>query len=228
MNDSERTARAMLIPVRLILLLVVIVVAMGALGSAFLMPRGAHAASADTQLSVSYYSQYQGQPTENYDCGPASVAMVLSYYGEGPGGDASGLTAVRNATGNTSGGDTGFLDLENALSYYGSSYFEISDSLSPAPSAQIQAMEQAAASGQLVIALISAYDFGRSYYGHWVVVTGFSSDGQTVYLNDPDNQNPQPGYPNWIVGGQIAVSLSTFQQAAYDAPTGPYGIVVTS
>jgi len=199
-----------------------------ALGEVFLMPLRTHAAPTDTQLPVPYYSQYQGQPGENYDCGPASVAMVLSYYGEGPGGGASGLTAVRNATGNTSGGDTGFSDLENALSYYGSSYSEIPDSLSPAPAAQVQAMEQATASGQPVIALISAYDFGRSYYGHWIVVTGFSSDGQTVYLNDPDNQNPRSGYPNWIVGGQITVSLSTFQQALYDAPTGPYGIVVTS
>ncbi len=219
MREESLQKRVRGIVAMLLLLLVI--------GSAFLTEKSAYAAPTN-QLPVPYYRQYQWQSTENYDCGPASVAMVLSYYAKGPGGSASGLTAVRNATDNTSGRDTGFSDLEIALSYYGSSYFELPNTLSPTPNAQIQAMEQATASGQPVITLISAYDLGRSYYGHWVVITGFSSDGQTVYLNDPDNQNRHRGYPNWIVGGQIAVSLSTFRQAVYDAPTGPYGIVVTS
>lgn len=179
---------------------------------------------------VPYYTQYKGQPAQNHDCGPASVAMVLKDFGRGPGGSKQGLIQVRKHTGNTSGGDTGFTDLENALSYYGSSYYEISQNNTPAPDFQMMEMAVAIEQGQPVIGLINAFDFGRSYNGHWLVVTGFSSDGTNnyVFLNDPDNQKPRPGYPNWIKGGAISVLLSTFKQAEFDAAGGPYGIVVTS
>ncbi|GAC1300911.1 MAG: hypothetical protein NVSMB27_41280 [Ktedonobacteraceae bacterium] len=195
--------------------------------------RSAHASSmvsVNTPLTVPYLRQYQGQSTQNYDCGPASVAMVLEYYNVQPTNSSNSnlMTQVRNSTDNTSGGDTGFTDLERALSHYGLSYNEISNSLSPQPGAQMQAMQQAiTAYGEPVIALIHGADLGRGsrYSDHWVVVTGFSSDGQAVYLNDPDNQPMR--WSGWIQGGQIAVPLSTFQQAARDAAPGPYGIIVS-
>jgi hypothetical protein len=197
--------------------------------------RIAHAqASKSTQptdmiLSVPYFDQYQRQSTENFDCGPTSVAMILEYFYAVPSGMSNGdlITKVRNATGNTGGADTGFADLENAISAYGLPYSEISNSLAPQPAAQMQAMQQATDNGQPVIALIHGADLGRGqqYGDHWVVVTGFSSDGQTVYLNDPDDQAPR--WSGWIQGGQIKLPLSIFQQAAYDAPYGPYGIIVS-
>jgi hypothetical protein len=88
-------------------------------------------------------------------------------------------------------------------------------------------MQNAVAAGHPVIALVHGADLGRgSAYGeHWVVVTGFSADGQTVYLNDPDTQGAR--WAGWIVGGQITLSRATFSQAAYDTPAGlPYGIIV--
>lgn len=203
--------------------------------SAVKTPRPARTPPDNAQLSVPYLSQYFGQPDQNCDCGPASVGMAVQYYGHRPGNlsDASYLIQVRNATGNTNActspnfpADTDFPELESALAYYGISYSEIPSSLTPQPTAQIQAMEQATSAGQPVIALVSGADLGRgsNYGAHWLVVTGFSSDGQTVYINDPDNQSAK--LPGWIVGGQIALSVSTFSQAAYDAPAGPYGIIV--
>jgi hypothetical protein len=194
--------------------------------------RSAHANSAvsvNVPLSVPYLQQYQRQSTQNYDCGPASVAMVLEYYHAQPSNSSNAnlMTQVRNSTGNPTASDTTFPQLERALSHYGLSYNEISSRLSPQPSAQMRAMQQATASGKPVIALISGTDLGRGsrYGGHWVVVTGFSSGGQTVYLNDPDNQ-PSRGRQGWIQGGQITLPLSIFQKAALDAPPGPYGITV--
>lgn len=203
-----------------------------------LLPRAAHSA----QLAVPYISQYQGEPDQNCDCGPASVGMVLEYYGIGPGNQTLGnwLIQIRNATGNTSTdctaadnypADTSLGNLEQALSYYGLSYSTVPNTLSPAPSAEVQAIQNATNSGQPVIAVIDGYYFGRgtkdgSYGYHFVVVTGFSSDGQTVYLNDSDNQSPKNS--GWIQGGQqISVSRSTFSNAVYYGPNGPYGIIVS-
>lgn len=193
-----------------------------------------HAAPADQpSLAIPYLSQYEGQSTQNFDCGPTSVAMLIAYYNGAP-NESSGsfITDVRNAINaarpqnDPTFGDTTPSDLEAALSTYGLIYAEIPNTLSPQPTAEIQAMEQATASGRPVIAIIHGADFGRgqNYGDHFVVVTGFSSDGQTVFLNDPDNQSPK--LPGWIQGGQISVPVSTFSQAAYDATPGPYGIIV--
>jgi ABC-type bacteriocin/lantibiotic exporter with double-glycine peptidase domain len=203
----------------------ILIWAMLIIGAVSFITPSAHAAPADTILSIPYSSQYQGQATQNFDCGPASIAMILEYfYGIPISGDS--ITQVRNTTGNTGAADTNFSDLESILSAYGLPYSEISSNLSPPPTAQIQAMEQAINAGNPVIALIHGADLGRGqqYGDHWVVVTGFSSDGQTVYLNDPDNQAQR--LPGWIQGGQITLSLSVFQQAAYDASYGPYGIII--
>ena len=189
----------------------------------------AHAASADnTPLAIPFLSQYQGQPTQDVDCGPTAVAMLVAYYTGTPDESAGNfITAMRTATNDTQGGDTTPADLETALSAQGLTYAEITNSASPQPDVQMQAMEQAVASGRPVIALVHGADLGRgqAYGDHYVVVTGFSSDGQTVFLNDPDDQSPK--LSGWIQGGQISIPLSTFAQAAYDAsPAYPYGIIV--
>jgi hypothetical protein len=183
---------------------------------------------------VPYDTQYKGQYAQNFDCGPASVAMALSYYGRGPGGSGTALTQIRKAaTGKDTRTDTNATQLEKALSHYGSSWTEIPRTIPnlPNPDAQLTDMAAAIEQEQPVIGFIDAFDFHRSYNGHWLVVVGFRNDGTNTYviLNDPDNQAKRKGYPNWIVGGpDISVLLSTFSQAEYDAQSGPYGIVVTS
>ena len=183
-------------------------------------------------LPVPFISQYQGLGSSYCDCGPTSVAMILRYKGILFGFSNAQLVGdVRTYTG-TPGGtgacyDTGFGQLETAIAHYGLSYSEISNAAAPQPASQVQAMQNAVAAGHPVIALVHGADLGRgSAYGeHWVVVTGFSADGQTVYLNDPDNQGAR--WAGWIVGGQITLSRATFSQAAYDTPAGlPYAIIV--
>jgi hypothetical protein len=179
--------------------------------------------SAGGSLNVPYYSQYAGQPLQNADCGPASVAMVLSYYQKGPGGDGNAMQQIRNKMSAPGApaptGDTFGANIENALSAFNTSYAEVPRGA--AGSVPIQAMEQRITQKQPLIVLIHGADIGRGvkYGDHWVVVTGFSSDGQTVYLNDPDNQHPRSA--GWIQGGQISLSTSLFQTAITNAQAEP-------
>jgi hypothetical protein len=174
---------------------------------------------------VPFYTQYAGQRTQNMDCGPTSVAMVLSFYRKGPGGSGAGISQIRIQTGNSSG-DTSFGDLERALRSYGSSYSEVPNNISL--DAQMSQMRNAVLGGHPVIALIHGATLGRraAYGDHWLVLRGFSSDGNTVYLQDPDTQSPR--WSGWLPGGQITLSYSTFRLAVYQAQFGPSGIIVWS
>ena len=185
--------------------------------------------STTVPLLVPYLRQYKGQASQNVDCGPAAVAMAVQYRNKRPAGlgDGAFITQVRR---NGGVGDdtsyTNFGNLETALGSYGLTWSEVSQNLSPAPAAQFQAMWDATRAGKPVIALVNGPTLGRgSNYGdHWVVVTGVSSDGQTVYLNDPDDQAAR--WSGWIVGGQITLSATTFTNALWNAAPGSYGIVV--
>lgn len=195
-------------------------------GSLLVLPAlPAHAAA---PLDIRYISQYTGIATQNVDCGPASVAMILDAYGKRPNGwsNAQFVQDIRAKTGGS--GDTGFGQLERALSAYGLNFAEIPNATAPQPDAQMQAMQQATAQGKPVIALVHGATLGRGqqYGDHWLVVRGFSDDGQSVFINDADNQAPR--WAGWIPGGQITLSYATFRQAAYSAAPGPYGIIVGS
>jgi len=179
-------------------------------------------------VAAPFISQYQGQTTQNSDCGPASGAMVLQAYGKRPGGltNKEWVVQVRSHSGNSSGYLT-FPQLEAALRWYGVSASEISPSLLPAPDAQMQKMKNALAANQLVIALVHGATLGRgtSYGDHFIVVRGFSDDGQRVYVNDPDNRC----LSGWLeCGGQTSWSYARFRLACYQAQTGPYGIIVVN
>jgi len=181
-----------------------------------------------SSVSIPYISQYQGQNTQNHDCGPASGAMVLQAYGKRPDGltDRDWVVQVRSHSGNSSG-DLNFSQLEAAISWYQVGSTEIPPTLSPPPDAQMQEMKNALAANKPVIALVHGATLGRgSAYGdHFVVVRGFSDDGQSVYVNDPDYRSPCP--PDWLeCGGEVTWSYSNFRQACYDAQYGPYGIII--
>ena len=184
-------------------------------------------ARAAAPLEIQLISQYTGLATQNYDCGPAAVAMILAAYGKRPAGwtDKQLVQDARAKAGGT--GTTGFAQLERALAAYGLGYAEIPNTLAPQPDAQMQAIKSAVAQQRKpVIALLHGATLGRgtAYGDHWVVVRGFSDDGQQVYLSDPDTQAAR--WAGWIVGGQITLPYSTFRQAAYSAAPGPYGIIV--
>lgn len=183
-------------------------------------------------ISVPYISQYQGLLSpinfDNVDCGPASVAMVLRYYGQGAGvSDPALVSGVRAAAGGQE--DTTFAQLEAALRHYGITYSGISNALPSQPDAKMAGLRSAVDAGQPVIVLVNGAGLGRgSTYGdHWIVVTGFSDDGQTVYVNDPDSQDPR-GRIGWIKGGRIALSYATFRNAAATSGSATLGLVESS
>ncbi len=184
--------------------------------------------SAATLLTIPYISQYTGATTQNNDCGPASVAMVLDAYGKRPAGRSNRqfVEDLRRITGVS--GNTNFVHLERAIAAYGLSSERISNQIAPQPDAQMQIMRNAIAQGRPVIALVNGPSLGRGdrYGDHWVVVRGFSDDGQWVYLNDPDDQAPR--WSSWIRGGAITLAYSAFRTAAYNAAPGPYGLIVGS
>jgi len=186
------------------------------------------AAGLFSQVAVPYISQYQGQSTQNSDCGPASGAMVLQAYGKRPGGlsDRDWVVQVRVHSGSASGYLT-FPQLEAAVRWYGLGTTEIPSTLSPAPDTQMQRMKEALAANQLVIALVHGATLGRgSGYGdHFVVVRGFSDDSQQVYVNDPDNRC----LSGWLeCGGQTSWSYARFRLACNQAQAGPYGIIMVN
>ena len=78
-----------------------------------------------------------------------------------------------------------------------------------------------------MIALVHGADLGRgeAYGDHWIIITGFSADGNTAYVNDPDNQ-PANDRPGWIVGGVITLPTSTLSTGMFNAAAGPYAIIV--
>lgn len=183
--------------------------------------------------SVPYWDQYAVYRTNSEDCGPASVAMTLNYYGQGPawartwaGGRTAGLTTVRNATGAPGDVPTNTAQLENAITTLGGSYQEIVPNPS-LPDAAIETIGGAIRARQPVIAFIDASVLGRPYSGHWLVVLGFYTNSKgTSYaiLYDPD-YNPVGGaYPE----GYIKVLLATFNKAIISgANLGGDSIVVT-
>jgi hypothetical protein len=193
--------------------------------------------SKTSNLPIPFIRQYVRGNLVQFDCGPTSVAMILSYrvapYNKRPTGksDAQFVLDVRNATGVYGDARTGFDALEKALKSYGLSTSRTSYST---PNAQFDAMRRATESGKPVIVLLHGDTLGRgSNYGdHWVVLRGFSADGNTVYVNDPDLRTTADSdgkRPGWKVGAgeNKAWPSALFQDAAQKANGGgAYGIVV--
>jgi|SRR5579884_2970240 len=177
-------------------------------------------------LSMRYISQYLGNPNDRYDCGPASMAMVLDAYGLRPAGasDASFVASIRRTSGAASGLGTTYDQLARVAQAYGLHYAYVPSALPGEPATEAQIMQQAIDAGNLVIAMVHGADLGRGdqYEDHWLVVTGFSADA--VHVFDPDDQAPR--WSGWIRGGDIRLSLSTFESAGLHAQPGPYAMIV--
>jgi hypothetical protein len=184
--------------------------------------------AAARDLTVPYLHQYLGNPSDDHDCGPACVAMVLQAFGLRPAGlsNAGWVAQVRRAMGVPPSIGTVFADLQRACSAYGLHTSFVPSSLPGEPNAEMQMMRDALDAGNLVIALVHGATLGRgtAYGDHWVVVTGFTSDGQT-HLLDPDDQPPR--WSGWIRGGDIMLSTALFARACMEAQPGPYGLIIS-
>lgn len=168
---------------------------------------------------ITYWDQYAVYKSNSQDCGPASVAMALNYYVQGPpwaqtwaAGRTAGLKAIRKAaTGTNQDVDTTGSQLENAITNYGGAWTTVTFNSSLPDSALVE-IAGAVRARQPVIAFINATALNRGYSGHWLIVRGFStsSNGVTkVVAYDPD-ENPTSGT---YKGGAISIPLATFNKA---------------
>jgi hypothetical protein len=186
----------------------------------------AFARDLSSDLSMHYIHQYLGNLSDNHDCGPVSVAMVLDAYKLRPAGmsDARFVASIRRTMGLPNNIGTVFDDLERALSAYGLRYSLIPSSLPGEPDPEVQMMRDATDAGNLVIPLIHGAVLGRGerYGDHWPVLAGFNGD--SVHIFDPDDQvNHSAG---WVHGGNITMSVGLFSQAVLKAQPGPYALVI--
>lgn len=172
---------------------------------------------------VPYYSQYcSSNSTQYHDCGPASVAMVLSYMGR----LSSSLTPcqqinyVRQTIINEYGnyGDTTGPQLVYAFTHYNNltsngMHYVSTGKVNLVPYAQENWIERNLTSNYPAIVLVNASktipspNLGRSYDGHWLVVVGTYDDGTNAYMlvNDPDS--------NYTGGKTAMIWLPTFSNA---------------
>jgi hypothetical protein len=141
-------------------------------------------------LSMIWYTQFQSANGDNaaVDCGPTSVAMALQYYGKRTANetDAQWIAEVRSKTGAPDGDGTDIFQLQNAAAAYGvGSSIVVGNRADPAPG--LAAIKSAWASGKPVIAFVHCTTWGitSGCSDHWVVILGFSADGNSVYVNDP-------------------------------------------
>lgn len=176
---------------------------------------------------VPYLHQYLGNVSDDHDCGPAAVAMVLQAFGERPGGlsNASWVASVRHSMGVPASTGTVFDDLQRSFTAFDLQTSFIPSSLPGEPEAEVGMMRDALNAGDLVIPLLHGAALGRgdAYGDHWVVLAGFTSDG-SAHLLDPDDQAPRSSA--WVRGGDTTISESLFARAALKAQPGAYAMVI--
>ena len=195
--------------------------------AAFLRLRLTLAPAHATPVSIPYMHQYLGNSSDDFDCGPTCVAMVLQGFGLRPSGlsDAGWVASVRRTMGVPPSIGTYFSDLQRAFAAYGLPTSLVPSSLPGEPEAEVAMMRDAIAAGNAVVAMLHGATLGRGaqYGDHWVVPVGFTADG-LAHLHDPDDQAPR--WAGWIRGGDITISESLFAQAGLEAQSGPYALII--
>ena len=190
------------------------------------VPRTTYARDLAVDLSMHYIHQYLGNSSDDFDCGPASLAMVLEAYHVQPAGtsDARFVAAVRRSTGAALSQGTYYADLARAVGTFGLSYSFVPSGLPGEPAAEAGMMSDAINAGNLVIAMVHGATLGRGtpYGDHWLVVAGFNGD--TVHVLDPDDQTPRTS--DWLRGGDITIPLSLLESAGLRAQPGPYAMII--
>jgi hypothetical protein len=167
-------------------------------------------------LAVPLISQYQGLSTDNFNCGPASVAAIARAVGAGAANlsDAQLVAAARAGTA-LADGDTDLAGLAQALRGFGigSTNLFADDNPGSTPD-PIGAIGYVVGHGRAVLALVSGVDLGRGdrYGDHWLVITAVDSRNGMVQVMDPDTQVAgssawQPGGIRWLPTWEMRSAL---------------------
>jgi len=176
-----------------------------------------------TTLSIPYISEFSGAPTQNYDCGPATIGMLVQAFGIRPANisDATFIGEIRLKMNKTGKVGTGSNDRKVALAAYGIGSTVIKSSNSD----PVQTIKDALAQGKPVIARVNGTKLGRRYAGHVVVVTGFSADGQTIYVNDPDSSIRGTSTPGGVAAWPVDIFRTAMLNVTELASEG-YGLLI--
>ncbi len=170
------------------------------------------------RLAVPFIHQYSDQyinPFYTQNCGPASVAMIIEAYGKRPvtfTDDAKFIKDIRDKTTVPGNENTGFKDLIQVLSH---EMYQLPTTIISGP-APLQQIKDSLAQRKPVIALVNSNHeiMSRAYGGHWLVVTGFSLDGNYVFINDPDlRRDSMPKWNKATPSGQVRWLTKDFEQA---------------
>lgn len=181
------------------------------------------ASALSTTLAIPYISEFSGAPTQNYDCGPATAGMIVQAFGKRPANisDATFIGEIRKKMNKTGAVGTGSNDRKVALAAYGIGSTVIKSS-NPDP---VQTIRDALAQGKPVIARVNGTKLGRRYAGHVVVVTGFSADGQTIYVNDPDSTIKGTSTPGGVAAWPVDIFRTAMLNVTELASEG-YGLLI--
>jgi hypothetical protein len=207
------------------------------LASLLLLSSNASAASEikDTNVSllsaalpIPYFDEFILVKKNSKDCGPATVAMIVQAYGLRPSNlsNAAFFKQIKANMGKPDNVTTGSDDRQKGLAAYGIASTIIKSS-NPNP---LQTMIDALAQGKPVIARVNGKELGRNWYsaGHVVVVLGFSNDGNTVFIHDPDSSVRGLAASG---GANQAWPISIFKTAVLKAPsssTEGYGQIINT
>ena len=198
-----------------------------------------------TELPVPWKSNLRGRLFSPSDSGPASLAMVLSYYRVGSADLRSSkfIQLIRHHAGVRSGMLTAD-DLARAVSSYGLVPRDILsvpwlifvDALPEDGGAsgrweQINLMQLAIAAGQPVIAWVNGAYLGGPSGDRWVVVRGFSDDEPFVYQAESQGELKRRTLDvllNDPTRGRIVVPVEQFDAALTNVrdESQPCGLVV--
>jgi len=181
------------------------------------------ASALSTTLAIPYISEFSGAPTQNYDCGPATAGMIVQAFGKRPANisDATFIGEIRKKMNKTGAVGTGSNDRKVALAAYGIGSTVIKSS-NPDP---VQTIRDALAQGKPVIARVNGTKLGRRYAGHVVVVTGFSADGQIIYVNDPDSSIRGTSTPGGVAAWPVDIFRTAMLNVTELASEG-YGLLI--
>jgi hypothetical protein len=174
-------------------------------------------------LQIPYLSQWDGDPGQGCNCGPACVAMACQALGLRPAGltDAQWVQRARDAAGGGTG-ELSVLQLATAAAALGAHH---GGALVGGPGVAQCAITNAAIFqevGGVAIMLLNATVLGRGYDGHYVVLTAPAVDAPVV-VNDPDSAARGGKVPG---GANVTWPMGLLTAAVEAGPDGPDGLVV--
>lgn len=162
-----------------------------------------------TRIFMPYRSQFDGSWHEGGNCGPASLAMILDYYGRGI--ETHALRESINRRSGDWGRDSGtsWTDLRRAAEAHGLTAYGMTDEHGRMRQWTMDDLLEETRAGRPVIVLahyrsLPGHETAGWYGDHYVVFLGMTSAGDVIY-HDPAFRDGE--------GENIIISQAQFERA---------------